>query len=206
MTHSIFDLMRAAVLHYGYWAVGGFLLVENIGVPVPGETILLLASFLAYSEHELKLEWIIVIATIVTSLGGSLGFALGHHGGRPLLDRYLATFRIRQAALERGENLFARFGALTIFFARFVFGLRLIAGPLAGVLRMPWRKFLIWNFLGATAWVSVICSAGYLFGRHWGRLQRDISRLDAVFLVAALVCGGLWWWRSRVRNRQASAK
>jgi membrane protein DedA with SNARE-associated domain len=206
MNHSIFDMMRMAVLHYGYWAVGALLLVENVGVPVPGETILLLASFLAYSEHELQLHWIIVIATIVTTLGGSLGFAVGWHGGRPLLDRYLTTFRIQPAAVERGENLFARFGALTIFFARFVFGLRLIAGPLAGVMRMSWRKFLIWNFLGATAWVTVICSAGYLFGRHWGRLQRDIGRIDAVLAVAALVGVAIWWWRSRNRNRQASSK
>jgi membrane protein DedA with SNARE-associated domain len=204
MTHSVFELMRTTVLHYGYWAVAAFLLIENIGVPVPGETILLLASFLAYSEHELKLPWIIVIATVVTSVGGSLGFALGFHGGRPLLDRYLSAFRIRPTAVVRGENLFARFGALTIFFARFIFGLRLIAGPLAGVLRMPWRKFLIWNFLGAAAWVSVICGAGYLFGRHWGRLERDISRADTILLIAALVAAALWRWG--IRNRQASAK
>jgi membrane protein DedA with SNARE-associated domain len=204
MNHSIFDMLRMSVIHYGYWAVGAFLLVENVGVPVPGETILLLASFLAYSEHELQLHWIIVIATIVTTVGGSLGFAVGCYGGRPLLDRYLTTFRIRQTAVTRGEDLFSRFGALTIFFARFVFGLRLIAGPLAGVMRMPWRKFLIWNFLGAAAWVTVICSAGYLFGRHWGRLQRDIGRLDAVLVMAVLVGVVCWWWRSRSRNGQAS--
>jgi membrane protein DedA with SNARE-associated domain len=206
MNHSIFDMMRMAVLHYGYWAVGTLLLVENVGVPVPGESILLLASFLAYSEHELQLYWIIVIATAVTALGGSLGFAVGHYGGRPLLDRYLTTFRIRQSAVVRGEDLFARFGALTIFFARFVFGLRLIAGPLAGVMRMPWRKFLIWNFLGATAWVTVICSAGYLFGRHWGRMQRVMGRVDAVLAIVAIIGVAIWWWRSRSRKRQAPAE
>lgn len=204
--HAIFDLLRATVVHYGYWAVAAFLLVENVGVPVPGETVLLLASFLAYSEHELQLPWIIVVATLVTAVGGSLGFAIGWHGGRPLLDRYLMTFRIQRSAVMRGENLFVRYGAPTIFFARFVFGIRIIAGPLAGVLRMPWRKFLIYNFLGGGAWVAVVAGAGYMFGRHWARLERDIKRLDiivALIAAAALVYG---WRRLRNPNKRASAE
>src|SRR5579864_3333239 len=95
MTQSIFDFLRNAVVHYGYWAVGVALLLENAGVPVPGETILLLASFLAFSEHELQLPWIIVVATIAATLGDNLGFALGYYGGRPLLVRYQSIFRIQ---------------------------------------------------------------------------------------------------------------
>jgi len=204
MIHAIFDLLRTAVLHYGYWAVGAFLLVENVGIPVPGETILLLASFLAYSEHDLKLFWIIVVGIIVTAAGGSLGFAFGWHGGRPLLDRYLATFRIQQTTMARGENLFARYGALTIFFARFVFGMRIIAGPLAGVLRMPWRKFLIFNFLGAGVWVTVIASAGYLFGRHWARLEQNLQRFDIVVVIFAGAAFIFWWWRTRRKGRASA--
>jgi len=115
MTHSILDLLRNAVVHYGYWAVGVALLLENAGVPVPGETILLLASFLAFSEHELQLPWIILVATIAATLGDNLGFALGYYGGRPLLVRYQSIFRIEDKTLARGENLFARYGAVTVF-------------------------------------------------------------------------------------------
>ncbi|MGA7859709.1 MAG: hypothetical protein WCA11_17365, partial [Terracidiphilus sp.] len=75
-----FDLLRQAVVHYGYWAVAAALLLENAGVPAPGETVLLLASFLAYSEHDLQLGWIIAIATIAATLGDNLGFALGYYG------------------------------------------------------------------------------------------------------------------------------
>jgi membrane protein DedA with SNARE-associated domain len=200
MTHSILDLLRNAVVHYGYWAVGAALLLENAGVPVPGETILLLASFLAYSEQELQLPWIIAVATIAATLGDNLGFALGYYGGRPLLERYQALFRIRQATLERGERLFARYGAVTIFFARFVFGMRIFAGPMAGVLRMPWRRFLVFNFLGAALWVTVISGAGYFFGQHWMRLERDIKRFDIVVVILVLTAGVLWWWRSRRRQ------
>src|SRR5579884_26851 len=131
MTQSILDFLRNAVVEYGYWAVGGALLLENAGIPVPGETILLLASFLAYSEHDLRLSWIMLVATIAATLGDNLGFALGRHGGRPLLARYQSLFRIHRTTVERGERLFERYGPLTVFFARFVFGMRIIAGPLA---------------------------------------------------------------------------
>lgn len=206
MLHAIIDLLRTAVLHYGYWAVGAFLLVENVGVPVPGETILLLASFFAYSRHELQLFWIIIVAILVTTMGGSLGFAVGWHGGRPLLDRYLTAFRIQQRMVVRGEGLFLRYGAPAILVARFVFGMRIIAGPLAGVLRMPWRKFLIYNFLGASTWVTVIASAGYFFGRHWARLEHDLQRLDTGVAIVAIAVTALWWWRERRNGRRASAE
>jgi membrane protein DedA with SNARE-associated domain len=198
MTHSILDFLRNAVVHYGYWAVGAALLIENAGIPVPGETILLIASFLAYSQHELQLPWIIAVATIAATLGDNLGYALGYYGGRPVLERYRVAFRIQEATLARGEKLFARFGAVTIFFARFVFGMRIIAGPLAGVLRMPWRKFTIFNCMGAALWVTVISGSGYLFGQHLGRLEREIKRFDIGVLLAVAVLA--WWlWR---RNRR----
>ncbi len=200
MTQSILDFLRNAVVQYGYWAVGGALLLENAGIPVPGETILLLASFLAYSEHDLRLSWIMLVATIAATLGDNLGFALGHHGGRPLLARYQSLFRIHKTTLDRGERLFERYGPVTVFFARFVFGMRIIAGPLAGVLRMPWRRFLLFNFLGAAIWVAVISSVGYFFGRHWERLQRGMKRFDVAVVIIVLAVAVFVWWRGRKGN------
>ena len=197
LSHSILDLLRNAVVQYGYWTVGAALLVENAGIPVPGETMLLLASFLAYSQHDLRLPWIIVVATVAATLGDNIGFALGYYGGRPLLARYQALFRIRDTTVARGESLFSRYGASTIFFARFVFGMRIIAGPMAGVLRMPWRRFLIFNFLGAGVWVTVISGAGYLFGRHFERLERDIKRFDVAVAILLLLVASFLWWRNR---------
>ena len=197
MSHSILDFLRNVIVQYGYWAVGGALLLENAGIPVPGETILLLASFLAFSEHDLQLSGIIVVATICATLGDNLGFALGYYGGRRLLQRYQSFFRIEKPVVERGERLFARYGSLTIFFARFVFGMRIIAGPLAGVLRMPWKRFLLFNFLGAALWVSVISSVGYFFGRHWDRLEREIKRWDLAAAVALLLIAAFLWRRNR---------
>jgi membrane-associated protein len=200
LTESILDALRNAVVQHGYWAVGGALLLENAGIPVPGETILLLACFLAYSEHDLQLPWIIVVATLAATLGDNLGFALGYYGGRPLLTRYQALFRIENKTVERGEELFARYGAVTVFLARFVFGMRVIAGPMAGVLRMPWRKFTVFNFLGAVLWVTVISGVGYLFGQHWERLAGEVKRIDIAAAILLALVAVLLWWRSRRQN------
>jgi membrane protein DedA with SNARE-associated domain len=197
MNHHIFELLRGALVHYGYWAVAAVLLLENTGLPLPGETVLLLASFLAYSEHELRFPLVILVGIVATTAGGELGFAVGRHGGRPLIERYREFFSIRAETVERGDRLFERYGAATVFLARFLFGMRVLASLLAGALRMPWRKFALYNFLGAAVWVTAICGAGYLFGGHWGRLAHDLKRFDLVVAIVVVV-GGLWlWWRSR---------
>ena len=193
MGQAIFDFLRSFIADYGYWAVALALLCENAGIPVPGETTLLLASFLAYSEHRLDLGWIIVVGTVAAAIGDNLGYAIGHHGGRPLLERYRHVLRIPQSTLERGEKLFARWGASTIFFARFIFGLRIFAGPLAGVLRMPWRAFALFNFLGAVVWVTAIATAGYLFGKHWDELEHVLGRFNLVVGIAALLLIPVLW-------------
>jgi membrane-associated protein len=197
MGHHIFDFLRAALVHYGYWAVAAALLLENAGVPVPGETVLLLASFLAYSERELNLGWIIVVATVAATLGDNLGYAIGHSGGRPLLERHRKIFRVSDAALSRGEKLFSRYGSVTILFARFVFGMRIIAGPLAGVLRMPWKKFAVFNLLGAALWVTIISFVGYSFSSRWNLLMHYVKRFDLVLGAAFVIIAAILWWRNR---------
>jgi membrane protein DedA with SNARE-associated domain len=197
MDHTILHSLRTFIADYGYWAVALALLCENAGIPVPGETTLLLASFLAYSEHQLQLGWIIVVATCAATLGDNLGYAFGYYGGRPLLDRYQSVLRIPPATLKRGEEMFARYGAVAIFFARFVFGMRVFAGPLAGVLRMRWRAFTLFNFLGAAVWVTFIASAGYLFGQHWRSLLRAMQRFNAAVLIVAVAVFLFLWWRYR---------
>jgi membrane protein DedA with SNARE-associated domain len=196
MGQQVFESLQSYVVQYGYWAVAISLLLENAGVPVPGETILLVASFLAFSRDELQLPYIIVVAVCAATLGDNLGFAIGYRGGRPLLDRYRYFFRISPAVIARGERLFNEYGDITIFFARFIFGLRVIAGPLAGVLRMRWKRFAVFNFLGALLWVTVISLVGYKFGKHWDLLVHYIKKLNlgiAILVGIALVV--LWLWR-----------
>jgi membrane protein DedA with SNARE-associated domain len=200
MAQYIFDLIRGHLAEHGYWTVAIALLLENAGVPVPGETILLLASFLAYSEHHLSLPYIILAGIGAATLGDNLGYLLGHYGGRPLLSRYQSLLRIRPQAIAQGEELFERYGAATILVARFIAGLRVIAGPLAGVLRMNWRKFALFNFLGAALWVTLVAGAGFLFGKHWVKLVEIMKGVNLTLLALALVVAAIYWFR---RHRKA---
>ncbi len=188
MLPDLFEVLRSHFTTHGYWTLAITLLLENAGIPLPGETMLLFASFLAFQSHELNLGMIILVGTAACTLGDNLGYWIGFHGGRPLLLHYQKFFRVSDEKIANGEKMFDRFGAATIFFARFVFGMRIIAGPLAGVLRMQWRRFVLFNFLGAATWVTVISSVGYIFGRHWQHLLRLVGRANAVaFVVAAIV-------------------
>ena len=193
----IFAILKEHLAHHGYITIAVALLLENAGIPVPGETILLLASFLAYSEHQLSLPWIIVTGTIAATLGDNLGFTIGHCGGRPFLDRYQHFFRIPDHVVERGEKLLQHYGSPIIFVARFIFGMRVIAGPLAGVLGMPWARFALFNFLGAALWVTVIASVGYFFGSQWETLMRVMRGANVFFAVAAVAVVAVVWWRHK---------
>lgn len=200
MALYIFDLIRAHLADHGYSTVATVLLLENAGLPVPGETILLLASFLAYSEHHLQLPYIVLVAVAAATAGDNLGFLIGHHGGRPLLARYSTLLRIRPHTIAKGEDLFERYGAATVLVARFIAGLRIAAGPLAGVLRMNWRKFVLFNFLGAALWVTVIAGAGFLFGKHWDKLLEVLKGVNAVVLIVAAIVAAILWIRRRRKD------
>jgi membrane-associated protein len=202
MASWLFEVLRRHFQEWGYWTVLVTLLLENAGVPVPGETVLLFASFLAFSERRLHLPYVMLVAVAACTLGDNLGYLIGHHGGRPLLARYKHLFRIPDSVIRRGERLFVRRGSIAIFFARFIFGMRIIAGPLAGVLRMPWRQFVLFNFLGAAAWVTVICLVGYFFGSQWDHVVVVFKRVDTGILVGVAILAVYLWRRHRQRERE----
>jgi membrane protein DedA with SNARE-associated domain len=196
------ELLRGFFDQYGYWTVFVALLLENAGVPVPGETVLLFASFLAFDEQELRLRYIIIVGIAAATIGDNIGYWIGRKGGRPLLERYTHLFRIPMSVIEKGERIFAKHGSVTIFFARFVFGMRIIAGPMAGVLRMDWKKFSFFNFLGAALWVTVISVVGYKFGEEWEDLVHVMGRVNLVIGIIALWIAYMIWRAYRIRKKQ----
>ena len=196
------ELLRGFFDQYGYWTVFVALLLENAGIPVPGETVLLFASFLAFDEQELRLRYIILVGIAAATIGDNIGYWIGRKGGRPLLERYTHLFRIPMSVIEKGERVFAKHGSVTIFFARFVFGMRIIAGPMAGVLRMDWKKFSFFNFLGAALWVTVISVVGYKFGEEWEDLVHVMGRVNLVIGIIALWIAYMIWRAYRIRKKQ----
>ena len=211
--HYLVDFLNHALLTWGYWAVLVALLCENAGVPLPGETILLFASFLAYEGKGLQLHWIIVIGTIACTIGDNIGYWIGRHGGRPLLERWKRFFRIDDEDIAKGEAFLQRRGWFAIFIARFIAGMRIVAGPMAGVLCMPWKKFFTANFCGAAVWVTTIALVGFAFGSQEERLFRLMDRFNYVVLAIVVVIAVYLWrnhlkkWREkRVRQIVSDAK
>ncbi len=168
------------------------LLLENSGVPVPGETILIVASVVAYNTHELRLPWIIVIGTVAATTGDNIGYWIGRAGGRPLLERWKRFFHVKRQHIAIGEALIEKHGPVAIFFARFVTGARVIAGPLAGILHMHWPRFALFNFLGAVTWVSVIAGVAFAFGSQLDRLLAFMR--EANWAILAMIAVAVVFW------------
>ena len=174
----------AAVLNsYGYLAVGGVLFLEDFGIPVPGETILIAAAVYA-GAGSLNIGVVVGIAMLAAVAGDNVGFALGHLGGRRLVERFGRYVLLTPARLETAERFFTHHGGKIIVVARFVEGLRQANGILAGLTGVPWRRFLGFNTLGAVLWVGVWGSLGYLAGTNIGPVYERISQYQRYALIA----------------------
>jgi len=189
---------------YGYWAVFFGVMLENAGLPVPGETVLILAGFLAY-QGDLGLGRAILTAIVGATAGDSLGYCLGRFGGGALYEKYVRRLGLLSRQFDRSQALFLRYGHWAVFVGRFITGLRVFAGPLAGIFRLPYPRFLFFNFTGAVAWATTFGCLGFLFGSSWERLIRVVKRLHYVILAAGLivlvVTVVVYWLRRRRPSR-----
>jgi membrane protein DedA with SNARE-associated domain len=199
--HNSLQLIEHYMLVYGYWAVFFGVMLENAGVPVPGETILLVAGYFA-STGEFNIALVMMIAASGAVVGDNIGFAIGHHYGRSFLLRVGRFFFLTPKRLAYMENYFERHGNRTILIARFITGLRVFAALLAGASRkMPWRVFALYNMAGAILWSVVITTLGYLFGASLPLLVKWVGRSGTILLIAAIVIGVIVW---RVRRHRAN--
>ena len=199
--HNSLQLIEHYMLVYGYWAVFFGVMLENAGVPVPGETILLIAGYYA-STGEFNIALVMIIAASGAVVGDNIGFAIGHHYGRGFLLRVGRFFFLTPKRLEHMENYFESHGNKTILVARFITGLRVFAALLAGASRkMPWRVFVLYNMAGAILWSVVITTLGYLFGASLPLLVKWVGRSGTILLIAAIVIGVIVW---RVRRHRAN--
>lgn len=157
------NLVVNYLIKYGYPIILVGVMLEDAGIPIPGETTLLVAGFLVSQGH-LNLILVMIIGAVGAVLGDNVGYLLGRKFGRPFLERYGRFVLINARKLTLAEVFFARHGDKTVFFARFVSGLRELAAWLAGISHMEWRKFFVYNASGAVVWALVIPSLGYLSG------------------------------------------
>ncbi len=189
--------------HYGYLAVGGFLFLEDFGVPVPGETILIAAAVYA-GAHRLNIVLVVLVAFLAAVLGDNVGFGIGHLGGRRMVLRVGRYIFLTAERLDRAEGFFGRHGGKVVTVARFIEGLRQANGIVAGVANMPWRRFLAFNAVGAALWVAVWAGVGYLAGSHIGTVYAALHRyLLLITLVLVAAVGARLVWHAVRRRRRA---
>jgi membrane protein DedA with SNARE-associated domain len=181
---------------YGYFVVFGGVLLENTGLPVPGETALLAGAALAHFG-QLSLPIVIVTAIAGATLGDNLGFLIGRRGGRRLAERHGWRIGLTPARLAEFDRFFHLHGPKTVFAARFITGLRVVGAVLAGGSGMRWPVFLFFNASGAVVWCTAVAVAGYSLAYSWATLERWIGRTGLLALALVVVLAFIGVIRAR---------
>jgi membrane protein DedA with SNARE-associated domain len=205
MSFELFSLenIQEFAQSYGYWAIFLGILLENLGIPLPGETVTLVGGFLAGSD---ELNYWLVLGDAVTGavIGGTCGYWIGRVGGWPFLLQVGKIFRISETRLLGIKDQFSENAAKAVFFGRFFALLRIFASPLAGIAEMPFGKFLIYNLAGATAWASAMVTLAFFAGRivSLEQLVAWVSQFAilALLILVAVIAIPIWWESRQVKH------
>jgi membrane protein DedA with SNARE-associated domain len=181
---------------YGYIGIAAIVLLGNLGFPVPEEAVVLFAGYLTW-RGALRLPLVLLVAVGSAVVGDNLGYWLGRKKGRDLLLRYGRYVAITPRLIRKGDRFFRDHGDQTVFLARFVAGVRFLAGPLAGAAEMPFPRFFLFNLTGAVVWIGVIVGLGNLFGAHLHILLRRIRHVEVLGVGFALAIPLIIWLRHR---------
>jgi membrane protein DedA with SNARE-associated domain len=179
------------VSEYGYGAIALLVFLEDFGVPVPGETILIAGAIDAGAGH-LNVAGVGIIGFCAAVVGDNVGYAIGRFGGRALVTRWGRFVFLTEKRLDKTERFFDSHGGKIITIARFIEGLRQANGIIAGLIRMHWLKFVAFNALGAALWVGCWVSVGYYGGQHITAIYDYINRYALYGAIAAVVIIALW--------------
>lgn len=171
---------------YGYAAIFALVLVESFGIPAPGEAIIIAAAFMA-SRGKMNLPLLLLIAWSAAVIGDNIGFAIGHYGGRRLLEHRGRWIGIRQAHLHKVEHFFQRYGGGIVVVARFIEVLRQLNGIVAGSMGMEWWRFLTYNAIGAALWVGAWGTGVYFLGKHIERVADFVHAAEPYLIGAGIL-------------------
>ena len=201
---GVLHTLEPTLNQFGYLAVLGLVLIEDFGVPVPGETVLILAAVYA-GAGRLNVVLVGLLGFLGAVIGDNVGFAIGHFGGRPLIERYGRYIFLTPERVARATGFFQRHGGWIIIVARFIEGLRQANGIIAGMSGIHWAKFLVFNAIGAALWVVAWTSVGYFSGSHINAIYDTASRYSSytAVIVGALVVAYIVRHEVRVRRTRA---
>jgi membrane protein DedA with SNARE-associated domain len=198
-----FETFTQEYATYGYPVLFIGVLLENAGLPVPGETAVLLAGFLASPSGGGHFNlWLVILFTLIAAvIGDNAGYWLGYRFARPRLQRGRAFLFLTPKTLQLAEGYFVRYGTWTIFFARFITGLRVVGALAAGTAGMHWPRFFAANASGALAWAITMSLLGYFFGQSLDLLHQYLGRGGLIILSCVIVLVGLPYLLHRLRQR-----
>jgi membrane protein DedA with SNARE-associated domain len=208
---GVLHTLEPTLNNYGYLAVAGFVFLEDFGVPVPGETVLILGAVYA-GTGRLNVFLVGLIGFLAAVLGDNVGFAIGHFGGRALVERYGRYVLITSERLDKAAAFFDRHGGKVIVIARFVEGLRQANGIVAGITGMHWKRFIPFNALGAALWVATWVAVGYFSGSHINSIYNTATRYQLYFAIAvglfvlAFIGRRVWRWRASRKAKAAETE
>ena len=180
---GVLHTLEPTLNHYGYLAVAGLVLLEDFGVPVPGETVLILGAVYA-GTGRLNIVLVGLLGFLAAVIGDNIGFAIGRFGGRPLVERFGRYILLTPERLDKATGFFERRGAAIIIVARFIEGLRQANGIIAGTTDMHWARFLAFNAIGAALWVGLWASVGYFSGDHITSIYNTVTQYSVYFGIA----------------------
>lgn len=190
MFHLDTSQLTHFLIIYGYWAVLVFVAIESMGLPFPGETMLLVAAIYAGTTHRLSFSLVIIAAASGAILGDNIGYWIGREGGSRLLRRYGYHLHLDERKIKLGQYLFRKHGGKVVFFGRFIAFLRVLAAFLAGVNRMRWGSFLFFNALGGIIWATLYGLGGYFLGdaiHRWTGPLGPITIILGLLLILAFL-------------------
>lgn len=205
MAHHLYLVLSHFFARYGYWVIFGAVLVENIGLPAPGDTVVLFAGFVAH-RGGLSLTWTILSAFLSAVLGQCLGFLIGRWGGQALIERHGRKLLISQKYYQRSQAIFLKNAGWAVFVARYVVGLRELAGLLSGIFRVRTSIFLVSNIAGAALWSASMSLIGFYLSHSWRRVLEFFSRMDIAALTAFGAVVLVLVWRQWKRRGSVSAQ
>jgi membrane protein DedA with SNARE-associated domain len=204
---GVLHSLEPTLNRFGYLSLG-LIFLEDFGIPVPGETVLIIAA--VYAGTGRFSVWLVALIGFVAAvLGDNVGFGIGHFGGRPLAERYGKYIFLTPERLDKTAAFFDRHGGKVIVIARFVEGLRQANGIIAGITGMHWAKFAVFNALGAALWVGVWVSIGYFSGSNIDTIYKTATRYEAYFGIAvglvilAFIARRVFKWQRERRERAA---
>jgi membrane protein DedA with SNARE-associated domain len=186
--HHLIELLHA----YGNVVLGIVVGLESVGLPLPGETLLIAAAVIAATSHQLNIALVIMSAAVGAIVGQTTGYAIGWGIGFRLLRRYGRFIGLTDRRLAYGRALFRRHGVKVVFASRFIVLLRTLAALLAGANHMPWGRFMTANVAGSVVWSGLYGGGAYLLGQEARHLAGPVAIGVGVAVAGALLAAGLW--------------